>query len=268
MQNGQMCAFDASADNVVAPMTAFFVKPVSGTLLQNIEFLPIMTVPFTSAVTQSAEATLRLTLTSGSHTTCASIVADKGAAADFKEGEDVEAMFDSNTTGSALTLYTMAGQLAAAINHVPDLCNVPLGIVAPATSAATLRIAGTDQLRKPLYLYDAHTKHYTQLTDSTAVTLTPNAVGRYALTSQAIAPQPVQTALRCWASQGGMVTATTAPDDCLRAVLVFDPTGRLVREFQPAAVSYSFNLPAGPYLITVCSDAVTEGRTFKVAVGH
>lgn len=268
MQNGQMCAFDASADNVVAPMTAFFVKPVSGTLLQNIEFLPIMTVPFTSAVTQSAEATLRLTLTSGSHTTSASIVADKGAAADFKEGEDVEAMFDSNTTGSALTLYTMAGQLAAAINHVPDLCNVPLGIVAPATSAATLRIAGTDQLRKPLYLYDAHTKHYTLLTDSTAVTLTPNAVGRYALTSQAIAPQPVQTALRCWASQGGMVTATTAPDDCLRTVLVFDPTGRLVREFQPAAVSYSFNLPAGPYLITVCSDAVTEGRTFKVAVGH
>lgn len=268
MQNGQMCAFDASADNVVAPMTAFFVKPVSGTLLQNIEFLPIMTVPFTSAVTQSAEATLRLTLTSGSHTTSASIVADKGAATDFKEGEDVEAMFDSNTTGSALTLYTMAGQLAAAINHVPDLCNVPLGIVAPATAAVTLRIAGTDQLRKPLYLYDAHTKHYTLLTDSTAVTLTPNAVGRYALTSQAIAPQPVQTALRCWASQGGMVTATTAPDDCLRTVLVFDPTGRLVREFQPAAVSYSFNLPAGPYLITVCSDAVTEGRTFKVAVGH
>lgn len=268
MQNGQMCAFDASADNVVAPMTAFFVKPVSGTLLQNIEFLPIMTVPFTSAVTQSAEATLRLTLTSGSHTTSASIVADKGAAADFKEGEDVEAMFDSNTTGSALTLYTMAGQLAAAINHVPDLCNVPLGIVAPATAAVTLRIAGTDQLRKPLYLYDAHTKHYTLLTDSTAVTLTPNAVGRYALTSQAIAPQPVQTALRCWASQGGMVTATTAPDDCLRAVLVFDPTGRLVREFKPAAVSYSFNLPAGPYLITVYSDAVTEGRTFKVAVGH
>lgn len=268
MQNGQMCAFDASADNVVAPMTAFFVKPVSGTLLQNIEFLPIMTVPFTSAVTQSAEATLRLTLTSGSHTTSASIVADKGAAADFKEGEDVEAMFDSNTTGSALTLYTMAGQLAAAINHVPDLCNVPLGIVTPASAAATLRIAGTDQLRKPLYLYDAHTKHYTLLTDSTAVTLTPNAVGRYALTSQAIVPQPVQTALRCWASQGGMVTATTAPDDCLRTVLVFDPTGRLVREFQPAAVSYSFNLPAGPYLITVCSDAVTEGRTFKVAVGH
>lgn len=268
MQNGQMCAFDASADNVVAPMTAFFVKPVSGTLLQNIEFLPIMTVPFTSAVKQSAEATLRLTLTSGSHTTSASIVADKGAADDFKEGEDVEAMFDSNTTGSALTLYTMAGQLAAAINHVPDLCNVPLGIVAPATSAVTLRIAGTDQLRKPLYLYDAHTKHYTLLTDSTAVTLTPNAVGRYALTSQAIAPQPVQTALRCWASQGGMVTATTAPDDCLRTVLVFDPTGRLVRELQPAAVSYSFNLPAGPYLITVCSDAVTEGRTFKVAVGH
>ena len=227
-----------------------------------------MTVPFTSAVTQSAEATLRLTLTSGSHTTSASIVADKGAAADFKEGEDVEAMFDSNTTGSALTLYTMAGQLAAAINHVPDLCNVPLGIVAPTTGAATLRIAGTDQLRKPLYLYDARTKHYTLLTDSTAVTLTPNAVGRYALTSQAIAPQPVQTALRCWASQGGMVTATTAPDDCLRAVLVFDPTGRLVRELQPAAVSYSFNLPAGPYLITVCSDAVTEGRTFKVAVGH
>lgn len=268
MQNGQMCAFDASADNVVAPMTAFFVKPVSGTLLQNIEFLPIMTVPFTSAVTQSAEATLRLTLTSGSHTTSASIVADKGAAADFKEGEDVEAMFDSNTTGSAPMLYTMAGQLAAAINHVPDLCNVPLGIVAPASAAATLRIAGTDQLRKPLYLYDAHTKHYTLLTDSTAVTLTPNAVGRYALTSQAIAPQPVQTALRCWASQGGMVTATTAPDDCLRAVLVFDPTGRLVRELQPAAVSYSFNLPAGPYLITVCSDAVTEGRTFKVMVGH
>lgn len=269
MEDGQMQAYDASADNAVPPMTAFFVKPVSGTLLQSIEFTPIMMVPYTSAVTQSAQATLQLTLSSGSRTASARIVADKGADADFKDGEDVEAMFDSNTTGTAPTLYTMAGQLAAAINHVPDLRNVPLGIMAPdTTTAVTLRIAGTDQLGKPLYLYDAHTKHYTLLTDSTAVVLTPNAVGRYALTSEAIAPQPVQTALRCWASAGGKVTATTAPDDCLRSVLVFDPSGRLVRELQPAAVSYSFKLPAGPYLITVCSDAVSEGRTFKVAVGN
>ena len=269
MEDGQMQAYDASADNAVPPMTAFFVKPVSGTLLQSIEFTPIMMVPYTSAVTQSAQATLQLTLSSGSRTASARIVADKGADADFKDGEDVEAMFDSNTTGTAPTLYTMAGQLAAAINHVPDLRNVPLGIMAPdTTTAVTLRIAGTDQLGKPLYLYDAHTKHYTLLTDSTAVVLTPNAVGRYALTSEAIAPQPVQTALRCWASAGGKVTATTAPDDCLRSVLVFDPSGRLVRELQPAAVAFSFKLPAGPYLITVCSDAVSEGRTFKVAVGN
>lgn len=268
MVDGEMKAFDASAANTVAPMQAFFVKPVSGTLLQNIEFTAVMTVPYTSAVTNSAEANLTLTATtSDGKTVKAQVIAEKTADNDFHDAEDVEAMFDSNAELHAPVLYTMAGQMAAAINHVPDLRNVPLTILTNDSTTAQLRVTGMELLRQPVYLYDATAQTSTPLQEGEPITIKTNAIGRYFLTSEAIAPGKVQTALRCYATDGSRVVVSTTPDDCLTSVLVFTPDGRLVREFKPNASTATYTLPASAtYLITVSSEKVTEGRTFKVVV--
>lgn len=268
MVDGEMKAFDASAANAVAPMQAFFVKPVSGTLLQNIEFTAVMTVPYTSAVANSAEAQLTLTATTtDGKAVKAKVIAEKSADNDFHDAEDVEAMFDSNAELHAPVLYTMAGQMAAAINHVPDLRNVPLAILSNDSTQVQLSVTGMELLRQPVYLYDAAAHTTTQLHEGNPVSVSTNAIGRYFLTSEAIEPGKVQTALRCYAIEGSRIVASTTPDDRITSVLVFTPDGRLVREFKPNASTATYTLPASAtYLITVSSEKVTEGRTFKVVV--
>ena len=265
--DGEMKAFDASAANSVPPMTAFFVKPVSGTLLQNIEFTSVMTVPYTSSVHNTAQAQLTLTAHQSHVSTQAEVISQSNAKADFSDSEDVEAMFDSNTLTTRPVLYTMAGQMAAAINHLPDLRNVPLAVLSADTTDVAFSVTGMELLRHPVYLYDAQTHTSTPLLEGQPVSIRPNVQGRYSLTSEAINAGPVQTALRCFPIGNGRITVSTAPDDRLTSVLVFDPAGRLVREFTPAATTATYALPLGStYLITLTSEAVPEGRTFKVAV--
>lgn len=264
--DGEMKAFDASAANSVPPMTAFFVKPVSGTLLQNIEFTSVMTVPYTSSVRNTAQAQLTLTAHQNHVSTRAEVISQNNAKADFSDAEDVEAMFDSNTLTTHPVLYTMAGQMAAAINHVPDLRNVPLAVLSADTTDVFFSVTGMELLRHPVYLYDAQTHTSTPLVEGQSVSIRPNVQGRYSLTSEAIQAGPVQTALRCFPIGDGRITVSTAPNDRLTSVLVFDPAGRLVREFTPSATTATYTIPLGTYLVTLSSEAVPEGRTFKVAV--
>ena len=175
-------------------------------------------------------------------------------------------MFDSNTLTTRPVLYTMAGQMAAAINHVPDLRNVPLAVLSADTTDVFFSVTGMELLRHPVYLYDAQTHTSTPLVEGLSVSIRPNVQGRYSLTSEAIQAGPVQTALRCFPIGDGRITVSTAPNDRLTSVLVFDPAGRLVREFTPSATTATYTIPLGTYLVTLSSEAVPEGRTFKVAV--
>lgn len=251
----------------VRPMTGFFVKPkvagASGAM--KVTFTPAMASTTYYAITKAPANRLRLTVSAGGATATATVIATDKADNGFAETEDVETIFDTNLEGRP-AVYTIAGQVAASINRMADLSNVPLGISYGGSDAVTLAVDGVGTLSAPLYLYDARTGRTAALTDGARVTVVPNAAGRYFLTSKAVGQRGVQTALRCYSQQAGEVVAATSPDDRLTEIAVYDTAGRLQRVWNPGVATTTFALRAGIYLITLNTEAVPEGRTFKVIV--
>ena len=273
-KSGRLKAFVGTDDELgkVAPMHAFFVKSKAGTNPTEIRFLPSQCTTVFYAVGQSASAdrTLQLSVsnTQGQQAV-ATIKASPKADDDFVETEDAEMLFDSNLTEEgAPQLYTLAGTHAAAINSLSDLRNVPLGIASAKDEEVELSVKGVNTLSSPLYLYDAKQRRTTPILEDEPVKVTTNEPGRYLLTSKAMTPSSdVKTALRCYPTgQPGCMVASTDPEDRLTSIQVYDTLGRLVRDLAPSEAVHQFTLPEGLYLITVSSEAVSEGRTFKVMV--
>ena len=73
----------------------------------------------------------------------------------------------------APTVYTVAGNYAAAVNAVHDCQNIPLGVYAKDNEEVELTVEGASQLTEPLYLYDAVTRSSTLIEgDSYTLNLT------------------------------------------------------------------------------------------------
>lgn len=270
LTNGELKAFGDDATHAlgrVAPMQAFFVKASTGMLLNSINFRPAQCVMVFNTTKSTAlhTATIALHATNSQGHSVAQVLTSPTANNDFDDHEDVEAIFDSKLC-SAPQVYTVAGNRAAAINHLTSLRNVPLGVEAENDEEVQFSITGTHLLTTPLYLYDAKTGQRCLLTDSVQVSLQPNCVGRYFITANMKENSPVQTDLRCYSIKPGQIVAATQPDDRITQVQVFDFLGHHLASSTPHQTVYSFTMPRGVYLVTVYSEQVSEGRTFKLIV--
>lgn len=271
LEGGKLNAYgNDGTDNLgsVAPMQAFFVKAsTGGVLLGNIVFRPSQCITMFNTNTKVNRRHTALTLHArhAQGVSTARVLTDDAANNDFDDSEDVEVIFDHELV-KAPQIYTVSGNRAAAINHLTSLRNVPLGVEAETDEEVAFSVSGTNLLPAPLYLLDAKTNQRTLLTDSVKVMLQPNQVGRYFLTSNMIEANPVQTDLRCYSVHAGKVVAATTEGDLLTSIDVFDILGRHLQTLTPQQLVCTFNLPQGVYLITVSSNKVTEGRTFKVIV--
>ncbi len=271
LEKGMLKAYgNDGTDNLgcVAPMQAFFVKAsTGGVLLGNIVFRPSQCITMFNTNTKVNRRHTALTLHArhAQGVSTARVLTDDAANNDFDDSEDVEVIFDHELVKTP-QIYTVSGNRAAAINHLTSLRNVPLGVEAETDEEVAFSVSGTNLLPAPLYLLDAKTNQRTLLTDSVKVMLQPNQVGRYFLTSNMSEANPVQTDLRCYSVHAGKVVAATTEGDLLTSIEVFDILGRHLQTLTPQQLVYTFNLPQGVYLITVSSNKVTEGRTFKVIV--
>ncbi len=267
IENGELKAYGASELGQIAPLQAFFVKASTGTLLADVTFLPSQcTTSFSTArTTASADVPLTLTVEGQHGKSSAKVVLSPTATDDYSETEDVESIFDSNLI-TAPQIYTVSGQRAAAINRRASLRNVPFGVEAEDDSEVKFTLSGLAKLSAPLYLYDAKTDKTQLLTDSTAVTICTNAAGRYFLTSSIKEKDATATALRCYSVNPGHVVLATSAGDRLTNVDVYDMTGRFISSKELNATTHELLLSRGVYLITLTSEQVTEGRTFKIIV--
>ena len=270
---GTLHAYGGTDDELgrVAPMRSFFVKSKAGSNPTEIRFLASQctTVFYATGQTAATDYNVHLSVSNAEgKRAVATLVADPAAQDEFVETEDVETLFDSNLTSKGIPqLYTIAGNRAASINHVSDLRNVALGVSTPEDEDVELRLTGVNALPAPLYLYDAQTRTTTPVLEGEPLTIRTNAPGRYLLTSKALTPSSeVKTALRCYPVQQGKVVASTEPSDRLTSIMVYDTLGRLKQEIHPSEAVQQFSLPKEVYLITLTSEAVPEGRTFKVVV--
>ena len=272
-EKGKLVAHGGSDADLgkLAPMTAFFVKSKAGENDAEVEFRPDHCVRLTETSALDASPTRQLSLsatTASGATTLARLIADPAASDDFDEDEDVETLFDSNLgEQGAPQLFTVAGARAASINRVSDLRNVALGVSTAEDCDVELRLTGVDELSEPLYLYDALNRTTRPVREGEALTIRSNAMGRYILTSKAMVPESaVRTAIRCYPTgQQGRVVASTEPTDRIRQIQIYDNLGRLRQEFFPNEPTHTFSLlPREVFLVTILTDDVPEGRTFKV----
>lgn len=137
VENGEVKAIsNAELDKqnyAIQPTQSFFVKKKEGEKVENVRFTSAMYVDRTitpgllmaSDYVKSIEAT---TENSNGQTSKARIALRPEASADYDDQEDVDLLYDQNLK-DVPQVYTVAGNEAVAVNAVPELSWIPLGIV-------------------------------------------------------------------------------------------------------------------------------------------
>ena len=249
-------------DSYIAPMTAFFIEVKDGVEDTNkkITFSTSMTAAkpgdTENVYTRSYEATnpqLTLTASSAKGKSRAAVVQSFDASNQYESDRDAVTLLDSEL--DAPTVYTVAGNYAAAVNAVHDCQNIPLGVYAKDNEEVELTIEGASQLTEPLYLYDAVTRSSTPIEgDSYTLNLTGSSHGRYFLTTDA-GNIRVESDIRIYSPNGGQLIIAASPSDKLKQVQIYDLSGRMVESRKNIGVSTcQLNVTKGIYIVRVISE--------------
>lgn len=193
--------YESKNDVKISPMQSFFVRLKDGQSAEQFNFTSAMTVDrevFGGVKTSSDEdqddITLTLTAASSSgYSSRSRIVLDASASEDYDDADDAQLLYDAQLKDVPV-VYTVAGDEAVALNSLPSVDWLPLGVVGASSKAASgnsdpsgkssveLKIEGVNRLSSPLYLYDAATRKYQEIKDGEEIKVQPNEHGRYFLT--------------------------------------------------------------------------------------
>lgn len=187
--NMSTTTYESKNDVKISPMQSFFVRLKDGQSASQLNFTSAMTVDrevFGGVKTASDEGqgedNIALTLTAASasgYRSRSRIVLDASASEDYDDAEDAQLLYDAQLK-EVPVVYTVAGDEAVALNTLPNVDWLPLGVVG--ASSVELKIEGVNRLSSPLYLYDAATRKYQEIKDGEEIKVQPNEHGRYFLT--------------------------------------------------------------------------------------
>lgn len=292
-------------DYVIQPTQAFFVKKNttaggSGNAEQ------ISDVRFTSQMYVDRTITAGLQMASDYQTSVVVTTQDArgnksqsrisvrpDASADYDADEDVEMLYDENLK-DVPQVYTVAGSEAVAVNAVPSIDWMPLGIVRNAAQGSSqnasngsaqstagdevsLSLTGIAKLSSPLYLYDAATSSYFELHEGEAVSVEAGEHGRYFLTQSrgtitAIDhPQMDDAAaeahVKVYSPGAGMIVASALAGETLGRVEVFTLDGKLVHRYEmPGHQRMILRVPSGVYVVNASTATSAAKASRKIAV--
>ena len=194
--------YESKNDVKISPMQSFFVRLKDGQSAEQFNFTSAMTVDrevFGGVKTASDEGqdqdivALTLSASSSGSSSRSRIVLDASASEDYDDAEDAQLLYDVQLK-EVPVVYTVAGDEAVALNSLPNVDWLPLGVVGASSKAASgnsdpsgkssveLKIEGVNRLSSPLYLYDAATRKYQEIKDGEEIKVQPNEHGRYFLT--------------------------------------------------------------------------------------
>lgn len=164
---------------VVPPYTAFYVRQtVQSQAPLNVVFSRDMAVmPADDGTGTQALQGMTLLAAGAKGNSTALLRYDAAADNGYAKSEDVQLMRESAGTAAPL-VYTVAGDMAANINQVKDLQQIPLGLFAADGDVTTLTFTGTDALLEPS-LYDAELNTDTPLTEGMTLSVSGASHGRY-----------------------------------------------------------------------------------------
>ena len=181
--------YESKNDVKISPMQSFFVRLKGGQSASQLNFTSAMTVDRevfggvkSASDEEQGEDNIILTLTAASasgYRSRSRIVLDASASEDYDDAEDAQLLYDAQLK-EVPVVYTVAGDEAVALNTLPNVDWLPLGVVG--ASSVELKIEGVNRLSSPLYLYDAATRKYQEIKDGEEVKVQANEHGRYFLT--------------------------------------------------------------------------------------
>lgn len=289
--------YESKNDVKISPMQSFFVRLNDGQSASQLNFTSAMTVDrevFGGVKTASDEGQdqVSLTLTAASasgYSSRSKVVLDANASEDYDEAEDAQLLYDAQLK-EVPVVYTVAGDEAVALNSLPNINWMPLGVVgassdvesgdagSSANSASVLlAIDGISRLSSPLYLYDAATRKYQEIKDGEEVKVQANEHGRYFLT-QTRSTTGIEDAevdesdVKIYSPARGLIVVSKVSAPLLNKVEVYTLDGRLVasRKAEGAAsVSIPVVSTASPqevYIIKVSMQDTQATITRKLSL--
>ena len=229
--------YESKNDVKISPMQSFFVRLKDGQSADQFNFTSAMTVDRevfggvkTASDEEQAITTLTLSAAASGYRSRSKIVIDANASEDYDEAEDAPLLYDAQLKEVPI-VYTVAGDEAVALNSLPSIDWMPLGVVGSAS--VLLAFDGVSRLSSPLYLYDAATRKYQELKEGEEVKVQANEHGRYFLT-QTRSTTGIENAgmgesdVKIYSPARGLIVVSKVSAPLLNKVEVYSLDGKLV----------------------------------------
>lgn len=262
----------------IQPTQSFFVKKKEGEMVENVRFTSTMCIDRTitpglrmaSDYVKSIEAT---TENSSGQTSKARIALRPEASADYDDQEDVDLLYDQNLK-DVPQVYTVAGNEAVAVNAVPELSWIPLGIVSQQAEEVSLTLKGVNKLDAPVYLYDAASASFTELHEGEAVKVKAGDHGRYFLTQtrtstgiDRMEAEEQSAPVKVYSPAAGMIVVSALGSEKLDRVQVFTLDGKMVHSYQlPDKQRMILRVPSGIYIVKASTQSCAQAKGQKISV--
>ena len=282
VENGEVKAISSTElgkqNYAIQPTQSFFVKKNAGATIREVRFTSTMCVDrtITPGLLMASDyvKTVKVeTENSNGQISKARIALRQEASADYDDEEDVDLLYDQNLKDIP-QVYTVAGNEAVAVNVVPELSWIPLGIVSQQAEEVSLTLKGVNKLDAPVYLYDAASASYTELHEGEAVKVKAGDHGRYFLTQtrtvtsiDRIEAEEQNAPVKVYSPAAGMIVVSALGGEKLDKVQVFTLDGKMVHSYQlPDKQRMILRVPSGVYIVKASTQSCAQAKGLKVAV--
>lgn len=281
VENGEVKATSTELDKqnyAIQPTQSFFVKKKEGEMVENVRFTSTMCIDRTitpglrmaSDYVKSIKATI---VNSNGQTSRARIALRPEASADYDDEEDVDLLYDQNLK-DVPQVYTVAGNEAVAVNAVPELSWIPLGIVSQQAEEVSLTLKGVNKLDAPVYLYDAASASFTEVHEGEAVKVKAGDHGRYFLTQtrtstgiDRMEAEEQSAPVKVYSPAAGMIVVSALGGEKLDRVQVFTLDGKMVHSYQlPDKQRMILRVPSGIYIVKASTQSCAQTKGQKISV--
>lgn len=282
VENGEVKAISNTELNMknyaIQPTQSFFVKKKEDATVPDVRFTSTMCVDrtITPGLLMASDYVKTVeveTENSNGQTSKARIALRPEASADYDDQEDVDLLYDQNLKDIP-QIYTVAGNEAVAVNAVPELSWIPLGIVSQQAEEVSLTLKGVNKLDAPVYLYDAASASFTELHEGEAVKVKAGDHGRYFLTQtrtstgiDRMEAEEQSAPVKVYSPAAGMIVVSALGGEKLDRVQVFTLDGKMVHSYQlPDKQRMILRVPSGIYIVKASTQSCAQAKGQKISV--
>lgn len=283
VENGEVKAISNTEldmkNYAIQPTQSFFVKKKNDdAAIREVRFTSTMSIDrtITPGLLMASDyvKTVKIeTENSNGQTSRARIALRQEASADYDDEEDVDLLYDQNLKDIP-QVYTVAGNEAVAVNAVPELSWIPLGIVSQQAEEVSLTLKGVSKLDAPVYLYDAASASFTELHEGEAVKVKAGDHGRYFLTQtrtstgiDRMEAEEQSAPAKVYSPAAGMIVVSALGGEKLDRVQVFTLDGKMVHSYQlPDKQRMILRVPSGIYIVKASTQSCAQAKGQKISV--